>query len=60
MIRGHHDKSNERNFFKLSEIISIASSDILVQPDKLSIVRLGSDSTINEIKKEALGSENNN
>lgn len=49
-IRGHQDRSSERSFRRFSVISSIPSSVIFVQPDKLRIVRLGSECTENLIK----------
>ncbi len=43
VIRGHHDKSSDLNFRKFSEINSMPSSVIFVHPERLSIVRLGSE-----------------
>jgi len=43
VTRGHQDKSKICNFGKFSAINSIPSSVILLQPDKLSTVRLGSE-----------------
>lgn len=41
VTRGHQDKSKICNFGRFSAISSIPSSVILLQPDKLSTVRLG-------------------
>lgn len=51
MIRGHHDKSRERSFCRFSAISSTPSSVILLQPDKLSTVRLGNECTENNTLK---------
>lgn len=48
VIRGHHDKSKDRSFCKFSAINSTPSSVILLQPDKLSTVRLGKECTRNK------------
>lgn len=51
VMRGHHDKSKERNFLKFSEINSIPSSVIFVQPAKLNTVKLGSEWTETKLKQ---------
>lgn len=45
VIRGHQDKSKERNFCRFSAINSTPSSVILLQPDKLRTVKLGNECT---------------
>lgn len=43
VTRGHQDKSKICNFGRFSAISSIPSSVILLHPDRLSTVRLGSE-----------------
>lgn len=48
VTRGHQDKSKICNFGRFSAISSIPSSVILLQPDKLNTVKLGSEWTENK------------
>lgn len=50
VTRGHQDKSKICNFGRFSAISSIPSSVILLQPDRLKTVRLGSEWTENKFK----------
>lgn len=45
VIRGHHDRSRARSFWRFSAISSTPSSVILLQPDNDSTVKCGSEWT---------------
>lgn len=45
VIRGHQDKSKERNFWRFSAISSTPSSVILLQPERLRTVKFGNECT---------------
>lgn len=50
VIRGHQLRSRARSFCKFSAISSTPSSVILLQPDKESTVKCGSEWTVEEMK----------
>ncbi|KAK3914892.1 Lipoprotein signal peptidase, partial [Frankliniella fusca] len=50
VTRGHHDRSRQRSMWRFSAIISTPSSVTLLQPDRLSTVRLGSECTADQTR----------
>lgn len=54
VMRGHQDRSRLRSFCRFSAISSTPSSVILLHPDRLRIVRFGSEWTVDTKRTESL------